>query len=98
MMIGGKDLVIATPMSPETQVLFMTRYLRHLWGNVVIEHDGAELFCYPSEEAKQAWDNDCNDDYEMVHLLPCDGCLTIVHEKLDEDEVRNNFNANRCFA
>jgi len=99
--VAGHDLEIDTPMSPETQVEFITSYLRQQWPGLVVERDRLEVFFYKDQKTKESWDavgrTDENSD-KMVHVIPGDGCITIVHEGLDEQEIRRgNFNSNRCF-
>lgn len=61
----------------------------------------AELFLYRNAQAYESWDESgCTDEnsLDMVHVIPGDGMLTVVHDGLDMCEIRHMFVTNNCFA
>lgn len=102
--IGGNDLIIETTLQPATQRQLLLRYLQMLWPGGVLEEDPTEpgdFFYYKTPAVKASWDEHGRTDAnapDMVYALFGEGGLTVVHEGLNEQEIRMMFFDNRMFV
>jgi hypothetical protein len=92
--IGGNDLVIETPIAPQTQRDVLLAYLKRHWPQGVLEDDeGLDFFYYRDQASREAWDNGEQDTEKdlLVYALPRPGQITIVHPGLNVPELQLNF-------
>ena len=65
------------------------------------EKDGDELFFYKDQDSRDSWESNGRTEQNagcMVHVIPGEGQITLVHEGLDEAQVRKNFRLNMGFG
>lgn len=94
MEIGGYDLFIETSLPVEKQLEFAAMYLQRYWPQGVTEKDmPGTFFFYKNPASKISWDLDYTEEncHDMIYVLCGDGCITFVHEGLDEEDVKNAF-------
>ncbi len=95
-MIGGNDLVILTTLAPTLARTAALAYLMNLWPAGILEADDAtDFFYYRDQAAYDAWNGTTADPsaHDMVYVLPRSGHITLVHNGLDEADVRRIFEA-----
>lgn len=97
--IGGEDIVIKTHLTKDLQRKVMDDYMRSIWKNVEImvgDNSGNHdiVFYYRNIDAYESWSEKGRTNRNkksMVLLIMSDGQCSVVHESLDEDEVRKVF-------
>lgn len=101
MEIGGKDLIITTKIGPNSQKRLIFSYFKRLWPNYVKDEEKDCIFYYKDPENKKSWENNGRtkeNAKNMAMIFANQGHITIVHECLDEEEIRHNFRVNWCFT
>lgn len=92
--IYGKSLIIETTLRKAEKIQRILDYMLNLWpaGVVDWEHDG--FYVYRDDTAADAWELFGRTDYnaeDMIQVILDNYGLTIVHENLNEDEVKSLY-------